>query len=86
LSQFRGKAVVLSFNDDRCTDVCTLLAQDIVRADQDLGRTGRSRVAFVSVNVNPFYPQVRYVKQWSDQQDLGSLPNWHFGTAPVPNL
>lgn len=86
LSQFRGKAVVLSFNDDQCTDVCTLLAQDIVRADQYLGPAGRSHVVFLSVNVNPFYPQVRYVKQWSDQHDLGSVANWHFATGPVPAL
>ncbi|MGH9056532.1 MAG: redoxin domain-containing protein [Acidimicrobiales bacterium] len=86
LSQFRGKAVVLSFNDDQCTDVCTLLAQDIVRADQDLGPVGRSRVVFLAVNVNPFYPQVQYVKQWSDQHDLGNLPNWYFSTGPVPTL
>lgn len=86
LSQFRGKAVVLSFNDDQCTDVCTLFAQDIVRADQDLGPVGRSRVVFLSVNVNPFYPQVRYVKQWSDQNDLGNLANWYFATGPVPTL
>lgn len=86
LSQFRGKAVVLAFNDDRCTDVCTLLAQDIIRADQYLGPAGRSRVVFLSVNVNPFYPQVQYVKQWSDQHDLGNLPNWYFGTGPVSTL
>jgi cytochrome oxidase Cu insertion factor (SCO1/SenC/PrrC family) len=86
LSQFRGEAVVLSFNDDECTDVCTLLAQDIVRADQYLGATGRSRVTFVSVNVNPFYPQVRYVKQWTGNHDLGKLANWYFATGPVPAL
>lgn len=86
LSEFRGKAVVLSFNDDQCVDVCTLLAQDIVRADQYLGPVGRSRVVFLSVNVNPFYPQVRYVRQWSDEHDLGGLPNWFFATGPVPAL
>jgi cytochrome oxidase Cu insertion factor (SCO1/SenC/PrrC family) len=34
LGQFRGRPVVLSFNDDRCPDLCTLLAQDIVLADR----------------------------------------------------
>jgi cytochrome oxidase Cu insertion factor (SCO1/SenC/PrrC family)/thiol-disulfide isomerase/thioredoxin len=86
LNQFRGKAVVLSFNDDQCTDVCTLLAEDIVRADQYLGAAGRDHVAFLSVNVNPFYPGVQYVKSWSDSNDLGNVSNWYFGTGPVATL
>lgn len=80
LSEFRGRSVVLSFNDDQCRDLCTLLAEDIALADQDLGRAA-PHVVFLSVNVNPFYPQVRYVKAWTDAHGLGSLPNWYFGTA-----
>lgn len=85
LAQFRSKSVVLSFNDDRCTDLCTLLAQDIVVADHDLGRL-EGRVAFLGVNVNPFYPEARYVRAWSDEHGLGGLPNWFFGTAPPASL
>jgi cytochrome oxidase Cu insertion factor (SCO1/SenC/PrrC family) len=86
LSQFRGQSVVLSFNDDHCTDVCTLLAEDVVRADEFLGAAGRSRVAFLSVNVNPFYPDVQDVTKWSDDNALGSLPNWYFSTGSVADL
>lgn len=86
LAQFRGTAVVLSFNDDRCPDICTMLAQDIVRADRYLGRRGRGRVQFVSVNVNPFYPEATYTRQWSAQHGLGHVSNWHFATGPVPTL
>lgn len=86
LSRFRGKAVILSFNDDRCTDVCTLLAEDVVRADEDLGPAGRARVVFLSVNVNPFYPQVQYVRAWTEQNGLSALPNWYFATGPIPAL
>lgn len=80
LSDFRGRAVVLSFNDDRCTDICTLLAQDIVVADRDLG-ADRSRVAFVSVNVNPFFPAVADVRAWSDAHGLGHVANWTYYTG-----
>ncbi len=80
LSQFRGKVVVLSFNDDQCPNLCTLLAQDIVAADRDLGAAA-GRVAFVSVNVNPFYPGVGAVRAWTNSHGLGGLPNWYFGTA-----
>ncbi|MGC8626434.1 MAG: redoxin domain-containing protein [Acidimicrobiales bacterium] len=85
LGQWRGRPVVLSFNDDQCRDLCTLLAQDIVAADQDLGAAAK-RVVFLSVNVNPFYPQVRYVRQWSDQHGLGEVRNWVFTTGPVGAL
>jgi cytochrome oxidase Cu insertion factor (SCO1/SenC/PrrC family) len=80
LSQFRGRSVVLSFNDDRCTDICTLLAQDIVVADRDLGSAAR-HIVFLSVNANPFYPGVRYVRSWTDQHGLGREPNWVFLTG-----
>ena len=86
LSQFRGKSVVLSFNDDRCSDVCTLLAEDIVRADSDMGRAARQRVVFLSVNVNPYFPDVGSVRRWSEQNELGSVPNWYFATGPVSAL
>ena len=86
LSQFRGRSVVLSFNDDQCTDVCTLLAEDVVRADQYLGQIGSGRVVFLSVNVNPFYPQVSAVRQWTDDNELASVSNWYFGTGPVSAL
>lgn len=80
LSQFRGKTVVLSFNDDQCLDLCTLLAQDIVVADRDLG-PARKDVVFLSVNANPFYPQVSAVRQWTDEHGLGGEPNWLFTTG-----
>jgi len=82
LSHLRGKVVLLSFNDDRCTDLCTLLAQDVVAADRDLGPAAR-RVVFLSVNVNPFYPQVRYVRQWAQDHGLGHVANWISTTGPV---
>ncbi|MGH9104991.1 MAG: redoxin domain-containing protein [Acidimicrobiales bacterium] len=85
LEQFRGKAVVLSFNDDQCTDLCTLLAQDTVAANQDMGPAAK-HVVFLSVNVNPFYPQVRYVKAWTDSHGLGGQPNWVYTTGPVKYL
>lgn len=80
LAQFRGDSVVLSFNDDECTDLCTLLAEDIVRANHDLGPTAK-HVVWLSVNANPFYPTVSSVQAWTDQHGLGSQPNWYFGTA-----
>jgi cytochrome oxidase Cu insertion factor (SCO1/SenC/PrrC family)/thiol-disulfide isomerase/thioredoxin len=80
LAQFRGKSVVLSFNDDRCTDICTLLAQDVVAADRDLGPAARD-VVFLSVNANPYYPGVGAVRAWTDEHGLGRVANWVFSTG-----
>ncbi|GAB3808890.1 hypothetical protein GCM10028798_35720 [Humibacter antri] len=80
-SRFLGKIVVLTFNDDRCTDLCALFAQDVIAADRDLSPAVRGRVAFVSVNANPYYPAPSDVKSWSQQHGLTALPNWYYGTA-----
>lgn len=85
LSQFRGKSVVLSFNDDRCTDICTLLAQDVVVADRDLGSAARD-VVFLSVNANPYYPTVSTVRSWTDSHGLGRESNWVFETGTPAGL
>ncbi len=85
LSSFRGKAVVLSFNDDQCPDLCPLLAQDIVAAHHDLGRAA-AHVVFLSVNVNPYYPQVSAVKAWTDAHGLGGLADWVFTTGTPAQL
>jgi cytochrome oxidase Cu insertion factor (SCO1/SenC/PrrC family)/thiol-disulfide isomerase/thioredoxin len=85
LTRFRGRAVVLSFNDDRCTDICTLLAQDVVAADHDLG-ANRGHVAFVSVNANPYFSSPQDVRQWSDRHGLGSVSNWTYETGDQARL
>ncbi|GAA4488619.1 redoxin domain-containing protein [Microbacterium panaciterrae] len=82
----RGRAVVLTFNDDRCADQCAMLATDIIAADRDLPPSERSDIAFVSINANPYYPKPSDVKNWSDQHGLGSLPNWYFLTGTPARL
>jgi cytochrome oxidase Cu insertion factor (SCO1/SenC/PrrC family) len=85
LAQLRGKVVVWSLSDDRCTDLCVLFAQDVVAADHDLGRAA-DHVAFVSVNANPYYPSTAAVHSWSVQNDLESLPNWEYLTGSPAQL
>lgn len=85
LDSLRGRAVVLSFNDDRCADLCTLLAQDVITANQDLGAAA-SRVVFLSVNANPFYPSVADVASWSSEHGLGAVANWRYVTGSPAQL
>jgi cytochrome oxidase Cu insertion factor (SCO1/SenC/PrrC family)/thiol-disulfide isomerase/thioredoxin len=80
LDRFRGRPVVLTFNDDECTDLCTLLAQDVTAADKDLGDHA-SDIAFVSINANPFHTGVADVAAWTRRHGLGSAENWYYGTG-----
>lgn len=82
----RGKVTVLTFNDDRCADQCALLAADVLAADHDLSAAARKRVAFVSINANPYYPTPPDVRAWSDQHGLDALPNWSFLTGSPTRL
>jgi cytochrome oxidase Cu insertion factor (SCO1/SenC/PrrC family) len=85
LGSFAGKAVVLTFGDDKCADLCTLLAQDVLAADKDLGGA-KKNVQFVSINANPFYPTIASTKSWSDEHGLGNTANWHFLTGGASTL
>ncbi len=85
LTQFAGKSVVLTFNDDQCQDLCTLLAQDVIVANRDLGAAAKN-VVFLSINANPYYPDVAAVKAWTDAHGLGQASNWYFGTGTPAQL
>ena len=85
LSQFRGKVVIWSLNDDQCTDMCALFAQDVVAAEKDLGPASE-HVVFLSVNANPFYPAPAAVKAWSVRNNVESLPNWVYLTGSPAEL
>lgn len=85
ISQLRGKAVVLSFNDDQCQDLCTLLAQDVAAANTDLGAAAKD-VVFLSVNANPLHTAVSDVASWTDSHGLGSADNWVFATGTAAQL
>jgi cytochrome oxidase Cu insertion factor (SCO1/SenC/PrrC family) len=85
LSAFRGRAVVLTFLDTRCTSICPLVSDEFAAADQDLGPLA-GKVVFAAVNVNPYHAAVRDIAAFSAQHQLTSIPGWHFFTGPVPQL
>jgi protein SCO1/2 len=80
-----AQAVVLTFFNAPCNDICPVLAAELEQADATLG-TAASRVEFVTVNTDPVAlsqadeaPSVRGT-------GLGSLPNWHMVTGPLSVL
>lgn len=85
VSTFRGKAVLLAFMDSRCTQVCPVVAQEMLLAERDLG-SAASRVAFVGVNVDPMGESVTAVQQFSKLHGLSKLPNWYFLTGTTAAL
>jgi protein SCO1/2 len=85
LSDLRGKAVVLEFMDPHCVDICPLVSAEFADAYHDLGPSA-TRVVFAAINVNPYYPGVAAVAQYSREHQLAAIPSWHFFTGPVPRL
>lgn len=85
LASLRGKAVVLTFMDPHCTDVCPIISREFLDAYHDLGAAA-SKVVFVAVNVNPYHRQVATMAAYSREQQLSSLASWHFVTGPLPSL
>src|SRR5262249_41983974 len=64
LSQFRGKVVLLAFEDSECTTVCPLTTQSMVLAKQLLGRAGND-VQLLGVDANPQATSVADVMSYS---------------------
>src|SRR5271155_1286035 len=64
LSQFRGKVVVLSFEDSECTTVCPLTTQSMLEAKQMLGAAG-NQVQLLGVDANPTATSVADVLAYS---------------------
>jgi cytochrome oxidase Cu insertion factor (SCO1/SenC/PrrC family) len=85
LSALRGKAVVLEFMDPHCTDICPIVSREFVDAYHNLGAAARN-VVFVAVNVNQYHASVADMAAYSREQDLNTIPSWHFFTGPVPAL
>ena len=83
LHSFRGKVVILAFNDSECTTVCPLTTSAMLQAKAMLGRAG-SRVQLLGVDANPHAISLESV--WSYSELHGMLHDWHFLTGSLPQL
>jgi cytochrome oxidase Cu insertion factor (SCO1/SenC/PrrC family) len=83
LRSLRGKVVVLSFNDPKCTTICPLTTTALLHAKELLGRSG-SRVELVGVGANPEATGVKWVRAYSSAH--GMLHKWRFLTGSLPEL
>ncbi len=83
LSQFRGKVVMLSFEDSQCTTVCPLTTQSMVEAKQLLGAAG-DQVQLLGIDANPDATSVADVLSYSRVH--GMVNQWDFLTGPLAKL
>jgi protein SCO1/2 len=83
LSQFRGRVVLLGFEDSECTTVCPLTTQAMVLAKELLGPAGKS-VQLLGVDANPDATRVSDVLAYSRVH--GMTNQWDFLTGSAARL
>jgi cytochrome oxidase Cu insertion factor (SCO1/SenC/PrrC family) len=83
LTQFRGKVVMLSFEDSKCTTVCPLTTQSMLEAKQMLGAAG-DQVQLLGVDANPTATSVADVLAYSRAH--GMVNQWDFLTGSLAQL
>jgi cytochrome oxidase Cu insertion factor (SCO1/SenC/PrrC family)/thiol-disulfide isomerase/thioredoxin len=83
LNEFRGKVVVLAFNDSECTTVCPLTTTAMLDAKAMLGAAG-SQVQLLGIDANPKATAVKDVRAYSELH--GMVHSWHFLTGSLPQL
>jgi len=83
LSQFRGKVVLLGFEDSECTTVCPLTTQSMVMAKELLGEAGSS-VQLLGVDANPDATAVSDVLAYSRAHAM--VNQWDFLTGSKAQL
>jgi cytochrome oxidase Cu insertion factor (SCO1/SenC/PrrC family) len=83
LSSFRGKVVILAFNDAECTTICPLTTTALVDAKDILGAAA-SQVQLVGVDANPKATEVEDVLSYS--QLHGMTYQWQYLTGSLAQL
>ena len=85
LADERGNAVVLTFFDAPCQDICPVVSAELLRAAKDLG-PARSRVVFLTVNTDPVVLSGVPASTAAVRTGLGTLATWHFLTSNLSML
>jgi protein SCO1 len=80
LADFRGKAVVVAFIYTQCPDICPMLTQKMVEIQDALGAGFGTKVAFVSISLDPGHDTPEVLKDYA--QFWGAKPDgWAFLTG-----
>jgi len=85
LSGLRGQVVLLTFLDPVCVSDCPLIASEFRQAGLLLG-PANPHVKLISIDVNPLYSQVGYVRAFDKQESLDGIPDWKYLTGSPAHL
>lgn len=83
LRSFRGKVVVVSFNDPKCTTICPLTTTALLHARELLGPAA-ARVQLLGIGANPEATQVKWVRAYSQVHAM--MHKWRFLTGSLPEM
>ena len=83
LGSYRGKVVILAFNDSECSSVCPLTTTALVDAKTMLGAAA-SQVQLLGINANPRDTSIEDVLSYSELH--GMLYQWRYLTGSLSQL
>ncbi len=83
LSAYRGKVVILAFNDAECTTICPLTTAALIQAKEMLGAAG-SQVQLMGIDANPKAIAVEDLLSYS--QLHGMSYQWQYLTGSLAQL
>ena len=80
LRELRGKVVAVTFIYPSCPDVCPMLTDKMARVQDELGADFGSKVAFLSISVDPEHDTPAVLKEYAEA--LGAKrEGWSFLTG-----
>jgi protein SCO1/2 len=80
LGAFRGKVVAVTFIYTSCPDVCPMLTDKMARVQDELGADFGSKIAFLSITVDPEHDTPEVLKEYAEVLDA-DLAGWSFLTG-----
>jgi protein SCO1 len=80
LEALRGKVVAVTFIYVSCPDVCPMLSDKMARVQDELGSDFGTKVAFVSITVDPERDTPEVLKEYAEALDA-DLAGWSFLTG-----
>ena len=80
LGDLRGKVVAVTFIYTSCPDVCPMLSDKLARVQDELGPDFGTKVAFLSITVDPEHDTPEVLKEYAELLDA-DLGGWTFLTG-----
>jgi protein SCO1/2 len=80
LESLRGKVIAVAFIYTWCPDVCPMLTDKMARVQDELGADFGTRIAFVSITVDPERDTPEVLKEYAEAFDADPV-GWSFLTG-----